>query len=74
MRIRSVSAPCLSPRERQILDLVVDGTTNREIANELHLSQNTVEFHVRQLLDKVGDSNRAELATTAPKQGWLKPG
>ncbi len=63
-------APDLSPRERQILGLIVDGSTNREIAAKLHVTPNTVKFHVRQLFEKVGASNRTELATTANRRGW----
>lgn len=68
---RRVPAPLLSPREREILSFVVDGASNREVAEKLHLSQNTIKFHVRQLLEKAKVSNRTELATKAAQQGWL---
>jgi DNA-binding NarL/FixJ family response regulator len=51
--------------------LAVEGLTNREIAARVHLSQNTVKFHVRQILQKTGASNRTELAHEAAKQGWV---
>jgi DNA-binding CsgD family transcriptional regulator len=66
-----VPAPDLSRRERQILALVVEGATNQEIADKLHLSLNTIKFHVRQLLEKLSATNRTELATRATKHGWL---
>ena len=65
-----VGAPKLSQLERQILGLVVEGTTNAAIAKALHLSQSTVKFHVRQILQKVGAGNRTELARMATREGW----
>ena len=64
-------APALSEREMQILRLVVEGASNREVAEKLHLSQNTIKFHVRQLLEKANVANRTELATKAVHQGWV---
>ena len=63
--------PALSPLEKQIIRLVVAGRTNREVAAEIHLSQNTVKFHMRQILEKTGASNRTELAHQVTKEGWL---
>ena len=63
--------PTLSKLEVQILHLMVEGMTNREIAVQVHLSQNTIKFHVRQILQKTGASNRTELAHQAAKEGWL---
>ena len=76
---RSAGAP-LKPRrppldlsriESDIMRLAVEGLTNREIASQVHLSQNTVKFHIRQILQKTGASNRTELAHESAKQGWL---
>ena len=64
-------APKLSNLEHQILGLVVEGTTNAAIARALHLSQSTVKFHVRQILQKVGAGNRTELARLATREGWM---
>lgn len=61
----------MSRTESDIMRLAVEGLTNREIAARVHLSQNTVKFHVRQILQKTGASNRTELAHEAAKQGWL---
>ena len=61
----------LSLLEIQIIRLMVEGLTNREIAAQVHLSQNTIKFHVRQILQKTGASNRTELAHQAAKDGWL---
>jgi GAF domain-containing protein/DNA-binding CsgD family transcriptional regulator len=64
-------APDMTRTERQILGLLVEGETNREISAQVHLSQNTVKFHVRQLLQKAGTTNRTELARKATQEGWL---
>ncbi len=51
----------LTARERQVADMVVRARSNREIAEELVLSERTVESHVRNILAKLGVTNRAEL-------------
>jgi len=55
----------LSPREQGVLTLVASGARNKAIAAELLISENTVKFHVANLLRKVGASTRAELASLA---------
>lgn len=64
-------APDLTKLEREILVLVVEGDSNRDIAEKVHLSHNTVKFHVRQLLQKLDVANRTELAHKATREGWL---
>jgi PAS domain S-box-containing protein len=66
-----VAAPNLSRMEREILVYLVEGLPNRVIAEKVHLSPNTIKFHVGQMLDKVGVSNRTELARKATQEGWL---
>jgi PAS domain S-box-containing protein len=63
--------PDLSRLEREILGFVVEGLPNRVIAEKVHLSTHTIKFHVGQMLDKVGVSNRTELARKATQEGWL---
>jgi GAF domain-containing protein len=70
-RRASPAVPRFSPLERQILALVVEGTTNTAIAEALHLSPSTIKFHVRHILQKVGAGNRTELARMATRHGWL---
>jgi len=67
----AVGAPRLNNLERQILGLLVEGTTNADIAAAVHLSQSTVKFHVRQILQRVGATKRTELARKATQEGWL---
>jgi GAF domain-containing protein/DNA-binding CsgD family transcriptional regulator len=64
-------APEMTKLEREILALLVEGDSNRDIAEKVHLSQNTVKFHVRQLLQKLDVNNRTELARKATREGWL---
>jgi len=49
--------------------LVADREGDRHIA--LHLSQNTIKVHIRQLLEKAGVANRTELATRAVQRRWI---
>ena len=55
----------LTYRERQILQFVVDGRTNKEIAADLGLSYRTVEVHRRHIMEKIGARNTAELVRLA---------
>ena len=64
-------SPEMSRTETEVMRLAVEGMTNREIAARVHLSQNTIKFHMRQIFQKTGASNRTELAHEAAKQGWL---
>lgn len=64
--------PELSKVEWEMLKLLVEGQTNREISARVHLSQNTIKFHVRQLLQKTGSVNRTDLTRQAIQEGWLR--
>ncbi len=64
-------SPDLSPVDRRVLGLLVEGLTNNEIAAQLHLSTNTIKFHVRQILDKSGAANRTDLTRRAIRDGWV---
>ncbi|GAB4098077.1 helix-turn-helix transcriptional regulator [Sinomonas halotolerans] len=59
----------LSPRELQVLRLIVRGLTNRAIAGELFLSERTVHRHVSSIFDKLGVSSRTQAATRAIDSG-----
>jgi class 3 adenylate cyclase/DNA-binding CsgD family transcriptional regulator len=61
----------LSPREMEVLRLVATGRSNREIAEVLFISQNTVANHVRSILQKTGCSNRTEASLYAVRRGLL---
>ena len=51
----------LTPREREVLQLIVAGQTNRQIADRLVVSPETVKTHVRHVLGKMGVNRKAEL-------------
>jgi DNA-binding NarL/FixJ family response regulator len=60
----------LTAREREVLELMVEGvTSNRKLAKRLGLSENTVKFHVRNILDKLRLHNRAEVVGYALRHG-----
>jgi DNA-binding NarL/FixJ family response regulator len=62
-------ATALSPREREVLELIGEGATNREIAERLYLSPHTVKDHTTVLYRKLGVRNRAEAARRAEQLG-----
>ena len=66
--LNAKGAPLLSKQERGVVRLVAEGLTNREIARQLSLSENTVRNYVFRIFDKVGTSNRVELALYAVHQ------
>jgi two-component system response regulator DevR len=57
----------LTPQERRILDLVAEGQTNRQIANELYLAEKTVKNYVSNLLSKLGMERRTQAASYATR-------
>jgi len=59
----------LSAREVEVLRLVAEGRSNREIGESLFISQNTVANHVRSILSKTGCANRADAAAYATRHG-----
>jgi DNA-binding NarL/FixJ family response regulator len=64
----------LTDREREVLELIVNGTTsNRQLAKRLDVSENTVKFHVRNILDKLHLNNRAQAVSHALRHGMVKP-
>jgi DNA-binding NarL/FixJ family response regulator len=75
LRTRDGTAPAptqrLTDREVQVLELVTDGQRNREIAVELGISENTVKFHLKNIVEKLHAQNRAELAARAVREGLV---
>ncbi|MFO7532866.1 MAG: AAA family ATPase [Candidatus Limnocylindrales bacterium] len=61
----------LSPREREVLDILAEGRTDRDIAARLFISERTVHVHVRRILAKLGVSSRTEAAGVAIRQGLV---
>ncbi|MDP6714070.1 MAG: response regulator transcription factor, partial [SAR202 cluster bacterium] len=59
----------ISDREREVLSLIAQGMTNRQIAEELVISENTARNHVSRILDKLGLARRSEAAVFAAQHG-----
>lgn len=62
----------LSPREMEILELVTDGISNKDIAQKLGISQQTVKNHVTTILRKLQVDDRTQAAIFALRQGWVR--
>jgi DNA-binding NarL/FixJ family response regulator len=63
----------LTPRERQVLQLIAEGRATKEIASDLHLSVKTIETHRRQLMEKLNLFSVAELTRYAVRGGLVAP-
>lgn len=61
----------LTPREREVLALMVEGLNNREIAGQLNVSPSTIKSHVSNVLTKFGVSSRTEAVTLALRHGLV---
>ncbi len=61
----------LSPREGEVLQLVAKGATNKEIADSLFISENTVKTHLKSIMEKLHLANRSQAAAYAVKRGLV---
>jgi DNA-binding NarL/FixJ family response regulator len=68
---RDTTAGLLTEREREVLDLIASGATNREIAGKLYLSPHTVKEHTSSLYRKLKARNRAEAVQLAQRMGLI---
>lgn len=76
MLIREVTTPNgyhLTRREHEVLELIARGLNNHEIAEELHISLSTVQFHVSNIFEKLNVHNRIEAATFAVRHNLTYP-
>jgi DNA-binding NarL/FixJ family response regulator len=64
-----MGAPTLTARETEVLQLIVGGNSNKEIASALFISEATVKTHINSLLSKLGVTDRTQAATTALQRG-----
>jgi DNA-binding NarL/FixJ family response regulator len=62
---------CLTAREQEVLGLIAEGAHDKDIAEELHISLNTVKSHVRNILSKLQVSSRRQAARLAKNKGLL---
>jgi predicted ATPase/DNA-binding CsgD family transcriptional regulator len=65
-------ADLFTPRERDVLGLVASGRTNREVGEELYISEKTVSVHLSRIMAKLGASRRAEAVAIAYDRGLLE--
>jgi DNA-binding NarL/FixJ family response regulator len=61
----------LSPREEEVLQLVAQGATNKEIGDSLFISENTVKTHLRSIMEKLHLAKRSQAAAYAVKRGLV---
>ncbi len=61
----------LTPREREVLELLSDGLSNRAIAARLEISEHTAKFHVASVLGKLGAANRADAVRRGIRRGLV---
>jgi DNA-binding NarL/FixJ family response regulator len=61
----------LTARELELLKWVAQGYSNKAVAREMSISPNTVKYHMKSVLQKLGVQNRAEAVATAMRAGWL---
>jgi GAF domain-containing protein len=63
--------PRLNNSQQEILRLMTDGYSNREIAGRVHLSENTVKSHVQEIFRRLEARNRVQAAVRATREGWV---
>lgn len=61
----------LTPREREVIRLVSEGLSNKQIAQRLGIAERTAKFHVRQIMSKLGADNRAQAVALATRRRLL---
>jgi DNA-binding NarL/FixJ family response regulator len=61
----------LTPRELQVLGLLAEGLANRAIAERLHISDQTVKFHIASIMGKLGTTNRVQTVRRAVRRGLI---
>ncbi|HLY34813.1 MAG TPA: AAA family ATPase [Jatrophihabitantaceae bacterium] len=70
-RASTAHPDALTAREREVLGLLVEGRTNRQIGRQLYISEKTVSVHVSNILAKLGVGSRTEAAARARREGLL---
>jgi len=69
--LRRMTAPTLSTREQEVLQMIAEGKTNPQISAELNVAESTVRFHVSNILDKLGVGDRTQAIVQAMNQGLV---
>lgn len=71
---QSIDVDALTSREIEVLEQVVHGATNKEIAETLVITENTVKIHLRNILEKLHVQNRVQAAVYAVREGLIQEG
>lgn len=73
IRCKEIVAPngVISPRQLEIMKLVASGLFNKEIADRLSISENTVQNHIANIFDKIGDRSRVVITSFVKERGIL---
>ncbi|MEN4010755.1 MAG: response regulator transcription factor [Bellilinea sp.] len=61
----------LTPREAEVLNVLAQGLTNKQIAHSLGISEHTVKYHISSIYSKLGAMNRAEAVRVGARRGWI---
>ena len=73
-QLQQAQPELLTAREREVLQLLVEGvTSNRDLADRLFISENTVKYHLRNILDRLHLQNRAQVIAYALRSGLVEP-
>ena len=68
----NIGQESITPSEQKVLQAIVGGKSNKEIAHDLNISENTVKTHVKNIFDKLQVSDRTSATTTAIKRGFVR--
>lgn len=68
---QEASDSALTPRERDVLDMLARGLSNKQIGQRLSLAENTVKFHVASILAKLDAATRTQAVTIGVRRGWI---
>ena len=66
-----IEALGITPRELEVLQLIAEGLSNKEMAERLFVSENTVKTHTSRVFDKLGASRRTQAVQIAKSQGLI---
>ena len=72
-RPRMLDSVRMTPREREVINLIAEGLSNKGIAQRLHIATHTVKSHVRNIMEKLTLHTRLQLAAFAHKEGESEP-
>jgi DNA-binding NarL/FixJ family response regulator len=68
----SIGKEDLSPREFEVLELILEGNKNKQIADRLSIAETTVNFHIKNIVDKLQANDRTHAVTIALRRGMLQ--